>query len=534
MLFSGPFGKANNVDAICLAFEKIAMSQTDFDILIIGGGINGCGIARDAVGRGYSVILAEMHDLASGTSSASTKLIHGGLRYLEHYEFRLVRESLMEREVLWKMAPHIIWPLRFVLPHHRGLRPAWLLRLGLFLYDHIGGRKLLPKTRTLNLAHDPVGQPLRKDYSRAFEYSDAWVQDARLVALNARDAADRGAEILTRTKVTHLQRANGSFQVELRDQETGQLRNINAKLVVNAAGAWVDEVIRQSTGENERRNVRLVQGSHIVVRKLFDHDKCYIFQNKDNRILFAIPYEGDFTLIGTTDRDFDGSPGEVRITAEEITYLCDAASEYFECGVTPDDVVWAYSGVRPLYDDGASKAQEATRDYVIKVEGEGNLINIFGGKITTYRRLAESALKKIEQALGARGGAWTAEAPLPGGDFPVLGFEALITQLKKETPFVAEATIRRLARNYGTRARQILGPTGELGRIFGADLGEKEVDYLMDQEWARDADDVLWRRSKLGLKISANGKDALAAYMKARNAQPRQVGNSTAPVVQRK
>lgn len=504
------------------------MSQTDFDILIIGGGINGCGIARDAVGRGYSVILAEMQDLASGTSSASTKLIHGGLRYLEHYEFRLVRESLMEREVLWKMAPHIIWPLRFVLPHHGGLRPAWLLRLGLFLYDHIGGRKLLPETRTLDLTHDPAGKPLRKRFSKAFEYSDAWVQDARLVALNARDAADRGAEILTRTKVTHLQRTDGGFRVELTDQDTGHARSVTAKLVVNAAGPWVDKVLRQSVGENERRNVRLVQGSHIVVRKLFDHDKCYIFQNKDNRIIFAIPYEGDFTLIGTTDRDFEGSPDNMHITAEEITYLCEAASEYFARGVTPDDVVWSYSGVRPLYDDGASKAQEATRDYVIKVDGEGRdgaLINIFGGKITTYRRLAESVLEKIEEALGARGAAWTAGATLPGGDFPVLGFEALIAQLKKETPHVADATIRRLARNYGTRARKILRPTGGLGRIFGADLGENEVDYLMDQEWARNADDILWRRSKLGLKIGDDGRDALSAYMKARNEEARQAGN---------
>lgn len=500
------------------------MSDPDFDIVVIGGGINGCGIARDAVGRGYSVLLVEMNDLASGTSSASTKLIHGGLRYLEHYEFRLVREALMEREVLWKMAPHIIWPLRFVLPHHRGLRPAWLLRLGLFLYDHIGGRKLLPKTRTLDLVRDPAGKPLREGYSKAFEYSDAWVQDSRLVALNARDAADRGAEILTRTQVTRLQRSDGRFHVELTDRETGQVREVSARLVVNAAGPWVDQVIRQSAGDNDRRNVRLVQGSHIVVRKLFDHDKCYIFQNKDQRIIFAIPYEGEFTLIGTTDRDFKESPDEVKITQEEIVYLCDAASEYFERGVKPADVVWAYSGVRPLYDDGASKAQEATRDYVIKVDGsgqEGALVNIFGGKITTYRRLAESVLEKIEEVLGARKAAWTAGATLPGGDFPVSGFEELVARLKKETPAVPDATIRRLARNYGTRARQILGASGELGKVFGADLSENEVKYLMDQEWARDADDVLWRRSKLGLKVGADEKAALAAYMNARRTAER-------------
>ena len=505
------------------------MSHLEFDIVVIGGGINGCGIARDAVGRGYSVLLAEMQDLASGTSSASTKLIHGGLRYLEHYEFRLVRESLMEREVLWRMAPHIIWPLRFVLPHHRGLRPAWLLRLGLFLYDHIGGRKLLPKARTLDLTRDPAGKPMRGGYTKAFEYSDAWVQDARLVALNARDAADRGAEILTRTKVTRLQHRDRGFLVELTDQETGQIREVTAKLVVNASGPWVDQVLRQSTGTNER-HVRLVQGSHIVVRKLFDHDKCYIFQNKDNRIIFAIPYEDDFTLIGTTDRDFGGSPDRVQISGEEIAYLCAAASEYFERGITPGDVVWTYSGVRPLYDDGASMAQEATRDYVIKVDGtaqDGAIINIFGGKITTYRRLAESVLEKIEVVLGARGAAWTAGATLPGGDFPVQGFEALVSQLKKEAPDVPEATIRRLARNYGTRARQILGAKGELGRIFDADLGENEVDYLMDQEWARDVEDVLWRRSKLGLRFSPDKTAALTAHMKARLTARDRAGKST-------
>ena len=499
--------------------KGIALSQTNFDIMIIGGGVNGCGIARDAAGRGYSVILAEMQDLASGTSSASTKLIHGGLRYLEHHEFRLVRESLLEREVLWKMAPHIIWPLRFVLPHHRGLRPAWLLRLGLFVYDHIGGRKLLPKTRTLNLLHDPVGKPLRKGYTKAFEYSDAWVQDARLVALNARDAADRGAEILTRTKVTRLHRKDGRFEVDLTDQKEGIVRHVTARLVVNAAGPWVDQVLRESAGDNSIRNVRLVRGSHIVVRGMFDHDRCYIFQNKDNRIIFAIPYEREFTLIGTTDNEFDGDPSKVCITDGEIRYLCEAASEYFERGVSPDDVVWAYSGVRPLYDDGASKAQEATRDYIIRVDGsreQGAIVNVFGGKITTYRRLAEAALGKIEDVLGTRGSAWTAGTTLPGGDFAINEFEDLVSQLQKEAARVPEPTIRRLARNYGTRARSILGRSGGLGRIFGADLGENEVDYLMDQEWAREPEDVLWRRSKLGLKIGAEGEEALAGYMCSR------------------
>ncbi len=400
--------------------------MADVDVLIVGGGINGCGIARDAVGRGYSVLLAEQNDLASGTSSWSTKLIHGGLRYLEHYEFRLVREALQEREVLWAMAPHIIWPLRFVLPHHRGLRPAWLLRLGLFLYDHLGGRKRLPATRTLDLSSDATGKPLKTGFfRRGFEYSDCWVQDSRLVVLNARDAADRGATILTRTRVTGLSREGDVWRVRLEDRRGGSVREVTAGLVVNAAGPWVDEVLRGPLGRNDAHNVRLVQGSHIVVRKLYDHDRAYIFQNADGRIIFAIPYEGAFTLIGTTDRDYDGDPAKVAITDGEIDYLLSAAGEYFAQPIGRGDIVWSYSGVRPLYDDGASKAQEATRDYVLKVDGEGaapRIVNVFGGKITTYRRLAESVLEKIEEALGRRGGgSWTGKVALPGGDFPVDG-----------------------------------------------------------------------------------------------------------------
>ena len=445
------------------------MPDFDFDILVIGGGINGCGVARDAAGRGYGVALAEMNDLSSGTSSASTKLIHGGLRYLEHYEFRLVRKSLMEREVLWKMAPHVIWPLRFVLPHHKGLRPAWILRVGLFLYDHISGRKLLPKTRTLDLTRDPAGKPLRQGFHRAFEYSDAWVQDARLVVLNAQDAANRGAKILTRTMITRLSRRNGGFRVELKDRGTGETRHISAKLVVNAAGPWVDQVLNRVTGQGDHHHVRLVQGSHIVVRKLFDHDKCYIFQNKDERIIFAIPLECDFTLIGTTDRDFNGSLDDVHTAADEIEYLCQSASEYFNRPVGSEDVVWTYSGVRPLYDEGASEAHEATRDYVLKLDGtaqSGALINIFGGKITTCRRLAEAVMDKVEGVLGARKPTWTSGATLPGGDFSVDGFETLVADLSAEAPNVPESTIRRLARNYGTRTTRILQPGGTLGADF--------------------------------------------------------------------
>ena len=346
------------------------MSEQIYDIFVIGGGINGCGIARDAAGRGYKVALAEMNDFASGTSSGATKLIHGGLRYLEHYEFRLVRESLMEREVLWAMAPHIIWPLRFVLPYHRGgIRPAWLIRLGLLLYDHLGGRKLLPPTATLNMKTDPAGKPLKALFTKAFEYSDGWVDDARMVVLNARDAADRGATIMPRTKVISARREGAIWAIETQDTVTGERRTFQSRMLVNAAGPWVDHVLSDAFGKNQVHNVRLVQGSHIIVRKKFDDPRAYFFQNPDNRIIFAIPYEQDFTLIGTTDRDYKDDPKDVKISDEETTYLCNAASEYFKEPVRREDIVWTYSAVRPLYDDGASKAQEATRDYVLKVEG---------------------------------------------------------------------------------------------------------------------------------------------------------------------
>ena len=489
------------------------------DIFVIGGGINGCGIARDAVGRGYSVFLAEMNDLASGTSSWSTKLIHGGLRYLEHYEFRLVRESLMEREVLWKAAPHIIWPMRFVLPHHAGLRPAWLLRLGLFLYDHIGGRKLLPPTRTLDMRSDPAGKPLKPLFTRAFEYSDGWVNDARLVILNARDAADRGATIRTRTKVTGARRENGLWTITLEDGQTRSTDEIKARLVVNAAGPWVDRVLSAAVGQNDVHNVRLVQGSHIVIAKKFDDPRAYFFQNKDGRIIFAIPYEDEFTLIGTTDQDYDGDPRDVRISDGEIDYLCNAASEYFVSPVKRSDIVWTYSGVRPLYDDGASKAQEATRDYVLKLEDAGGgaaIVNVFGGKITTYRRLAESMLEKIEARLGKRGKPWTAGATLPGGDFPVTGFDAQVAKLKAAYPFLDLAHARRLTRLYGTRAKTLLGlcaSMADLGRNFGSDLYEVEIRYLMAHEWAMTAEDVLWRRTKRGLRLSKEQAVMLDEFM---------------------
>ncbi len=506
------------------------MGQALHDLFVIGGGINGCGIARDAAGRGYSVALAEMNDFASGTSSGATKLIHGGLRYLEHYEFRLVRESLMEREVLWAMAPHIIWPMRFVLPYHKGgIRPAWLIRLGLFLYDHLGGRKLLPPTATLDMRTDPAGKPLKALFTKAFEYSDGWVDDARMVVLNARDASDRGALIMPRTKVVSARRENGLWTIETVDTLSGRSSTHQARMLVNAAGPWVDHVIRAAFGENEARHVRLVQGSHIIVRKKFEGPKAYFFQNPDNRIIFAIPYESDFTLIGTTDRDYTGDPKDVRISGEETTYLCNAASEYFKEPVKPEDIVWTYSAVRPLFDDGASKAQEATRDYVLKLEGKDGtevnnapLLNVFGGKLTTYRRLSEHALDKIGEAIGVKGSPWTAKSHLPGGDFPVQGYEAEVGKLKAAYPFLTSAHARRLTRRYGTRANVLLGKaasTADLGRHFGSDLYEAEVRYLMQNEWAFTAEDVLWRRTKAGLHMTTEQMQTLEEYIAALPAQ---------------
>jgi glycerol-3-phosphate dehydrogenase len=489
------------------------------DIFVIGGGINGCGIARDAVGRGYSVYLAEMNDLASGTSSYSTKLIHGGLRYLEHYEFRLVREALMEREILWRNAPHIIWPMRFVLPYAEGLRPAWLIRLGLFLYDHIGGRKLLPPTKTLDMTRDPAGKPLKPLFRKAFEYSDGWVNDARLVILNARDAADRGAVIRTRLKVAGARREGECWVVSVEDLRTGATEEVRARLIVNAAGPWVDRVLSGAIGQNDVHNVRLVQGSHIVVPKKFEDPRAYFFQNKDGRIIFAIPYEDEFTLIGTTDQDYTGDPREAAISKAEIDYLCAAASEYFSEEVTPAQIVWTYSGVRPLYDDGASMAQEATRDYVLKADsrdGQAAIINIFGGKITTYRKLAESMLEKIEGFLGRRGKPWTAAAALPGGDFAPTGFDAEVSRLKRDFPFLDMRFARRLTRLYGTRASNLLGlakSVADLGRNFGADLYEAEIRYLIDQEWAVTAEDILWRRTKRGLKLGREQAAALEQFI---------------------
>jgi len=482
-----------------------------FDLAIIGGGINGAGIARDASGRGLSVLLLEQGDLASGTSSASTKLIHGGLRYLEYYEFRLVRESLAEREVLLRAAPHIIWPLRFVLPFRLGGRPWWMLRTGLFIYDHLGGRRVLPPTRVLDLRNDPAGQPLQDDLRRGFEYSDCWVDDARLVVLAARDAADRGADIRTRTRCEAARAEGGVWSLTLSSGVQEQ-----ARVLVNAAGPSVSRVLADVAGHNDPAKVRLVKGSHIVVKRLFAHDRCYIFQNADGRVCFAIPYQNDFTLIGTTDEDFDGDPANVAITPGEIAYLCGAVSAWLRQPVTPGEVVWTYSGVRPLRDDGATKAQETTRDYFLELTGAPPILTAFGGKITTFRRLAEAAMDRLAPLFPGLKPRWTAAATLPGGDFPWDGFVPLRDDLVRRYPFLPVATATRLTRAYGTRAAVMLGDArsqADLGTTFGADLTKREVDWLVRDEWARNAQDVLWRRSKLGLRFTPEQVAGLERYL---------------------
>ena len=510
------------------------------DLVIVGGGINGCGIARDAAGRGLTVTLAEMNDLASATSSASTKLFHGGLRYLEYFEVRLVREALIERETLLRAMPHISWPMRFVLPYHpdmrfegetptsrilnavmpwtKGRRPAWIIRLGLFLYDNLGGRKILPGTKTIQLRGTPEGAPLEDRFEMAYEYSDCWIEDSRLVVLNARDAEARGATILTRTKVTSARREDDLWVVTLTDRESGATREIRARMLVNAAGPWVGDVIRTKVRSNSREGVRLVRGSHIVTRRLFDHDKCYFFQGTDGRIMFAIPYEEDFTLIGTTDQEHEDPDARPVCTPEEQRYMLDFVNAYLKQDVTEADVIWSYSGVRPLYDDGAQSASAATRDYTLRVETDGGapLLNVFGGKITTYRRLAESAMERIGAHLDVENGPWTAGVPLPGGDFGVDEVDDLMARLKAEYPFLDAYACRRMVRAYGTEAWDMLGDAQnatDLGEAFGATLTAREVEWLMTREWARSAEDVVWRRSKLGLRLTDVQIERLDAWM---------------------
>ena len=487
----------------------------DFDLAIVGGGINGVGIARDAAGRGLRVLLVEQNDLASGTSSASTKLIHGGLRYLEHGWFRLVREALTEREVMLRMAPHLIRPMRFVLPAEPGMRPAWQLRLGLFVYDHLGGRKILPATRSLDLTADPHGATLKGRYRSGFEYSDCVADDARLVVLNAVDAAARGALIRTRTRCLRADRAElWNLVLDVR----GRREVATARVLINATGPWLGHFTESVLQQPAPAALRLDKGSHIVVRRLFGHDRGYIFQTADHRVVFVLPYERDFTLIGTTDSGFSGDPAAVAPSADEIKYLCTVANDHLRVVISPADVVWAFAGVRSLHDDGANAPQDAMRDYVLVLDeqpAEAPLLTVYGGKITTYRRLAEAALDRLAPVLGARP-AWTKKSSLPGGDFPVDGVARLVAQARRSWPFLSEAHIRRLVQAYGTRISRILGPAkqiDDLGDRLGADLTGAEVRYLMDHEWARTADDVLWRRSKLGLRVSPEEKKQLAKFM---------------------
>ncbi|WP_420606199.1 glycerol-3-phosphate dehydrogenase [Novosphingopyxis sp.] len=482
-----------------------------YDLAIIGGGVNGCGIARDAAGRGLSVVLLEKDDLAAHTSSAATKLIHGGLRYLEQYEFRLVRKALKEREVLLRAAPHIIWPLRFVLPIDRGMRPAWMLRIGLFLYDHLGGREWLPATRRHDLTTSPWGAPLEARLKRGFSYSDCWVEDARLVVLNALDARERGADIRTRTACTGLVRRTDRWLVS-----AGEKR-FEARALVNAAGPWADAVAGLASPDGGHA-LRLVKGSHIVVRKAYEGDQAYIFQNGDGRVIFAIPYERDFTLIGTTDRPH-GDPDRLpEASAEEIAYLIDAANGYLARDLTGEDVVWTYSGVRPLYDDHEASASEVTRDYVLKLDCEGGapILSVLGGKLTTYRVLAQEALDRLGPLLGNRKPAWTAHAALPGGDFLVDGFDALAAEFARSWPWLGEETAARYARAYGTRTRALMhgaDSAKDMGILFGAGLSEREARYLITEEFACTAADILWRRTKLGLHLSEAERVQFVAWM---------------------
>ncbi len=490
--------------------------MADFDLAIIGGGINGTGIARDAAGRGLSVVLIEQNDLASGTSSASSKLIHGGLRYLEHREFRLVRAALREREVLLRAAPHLIRPMRFVLPINEARRSALLLRIGLLIYDWIGWRKILPPTRELDLVTDEAGLPLKNRFHHAFEYSDCFADDARLVALNAVDAAERGAVIRTRTRCMRADRGDNVWRLVLNAR--GQRDVVTARVLINAAGAWVDMFAEMALRQQPLGRLRLDKGSHIVVRRLYDHDRAYIFQALDGRVVFAIPFQRDFTLIGTTDRAFSGDASTVLPSGEEIEYLCSAVNEYFRAPVAAADVVWAFAGVRSLYNDGARKPQDIGRDYALILDerfGDAPLLTVYGGKLTTYRRLAEAAIAKLAHFF-PRTRPWTAHSPLPGGDFVYDGVETLIERTQRTWPFLTSDHAGRLTRAYGTRVDKVLTTAtrlDDLGMRFGADLTAAEVRYLMTKEFAQTADDVLWRRSKLGLHFSDAQRVALDRFM---------------------
>ncbi len=487
------------------------------DLFVIGGGINGAGVARDAAGRGLSVILCEKDDLAEGTSSRSGKLVHGGLRYLEYYEFRLVREALIEREVLLNTASHIIWPMRFVLPHSPQDRPAWLVRLGLFLYDHLGGRKRLPGTRTLDLRRDPEGAAILDQYPKGFEYSDCWVDDSRLVVINALDAAEKGAEILPRTACTRACRENGLWTIDIEDQVSGEIRTVRSRALVNASGPWVNDIIDRVTSSTSRRKVKLVKGSHLIVPKFWEGPQAYLVQNHDKRVIFINPYEGDKALIGTTDISYDGKPEDVQADESEIEYLIAAVNRYFKEKLAREDVLQTFSGVRPLYDDGQGNPSAVTRDYSfdLDVADGAPLLNVFGGKITTFRRLSEEALGKLGKVFPHMGKAWTAQAVLPGGDIENADFVAFVGQLRESYPWMSRSLVHHYGRLYGSRTRNVVGKAGsmkDLGQHFGGELYEAEVHYLIDTEWVVRAEDVLNRRTKHGVHLSDDERAAFTSW----------------------
>ena len=496
----------------------------DCDVLVVGGGINGAGIARDAAGRGLSVVLCEKDDLASHTSSAATKLIHGGLRYLEHYEFGLVRKALIEREVLLRSAPHIMWPMRFVTPVDKGQRPAWVIRVGLFLYDHLARRELLPGSQGIDLREHAAGKPLKAGFTRGFVYSDGWVDDARLVVLNAIDAAEKGARIFTRTRCESAVRHDERWHARLRTA-AGQTLGVDARCLINAAGPWASHFLQSAAHRPSEKSVRLIKGSHIVVKRLFDHPFAYIFQHPDGRVVFAIPYEHDFTLIGTTDLEYHGDTDKVAIDQEEIAYLCNLSSRYFRKPITPADVVWSYSGVRPLVEDQSSDAAKVTRDYRFEFDTAGApMLSIFGGKITTFRKLAEEAVDLIAPTLSNRHGRWTEHRCLPGGDLfgdqpvnrAVLEYDRFVHDMQTQYAWLAPKLIARYARAYGTRIHALLADrtgSAEMGEEIAPGLYAAEVEYWMQHEWATNATDMLWRRSKLGLHLPQDTQQKLETWI---------------------
>ncbi|QJQ06758.1 glycerol-3-phosphate dehydrogenase [Undibacterium piscinae] len=502
----------------------LAQQQLECDVLVVGGGINGAGIARDAAGRGLSVILCEKDDLASHTSSASSKLIHGGLRYLEYYEFNLVRKALIEREVLMRSAPHIISPLRFVMPHMKGLRPVWMLRAGLFLYDHLARRELLPGSHAVDLRHHAAGAPLKANLTRGFMYSDGWVDDARLVVLNAMDAREKGATVLTRTTCQSVLQKDGKWLAQLVDAN-GDTIQVKARSLINATGSWSAQFQQHCAPQAAGKTLRLIKGSHIVVKRLFDHPDAYIFQHPDGRIVFAIPYEKEFTLIGTTDLDYRGDINQVAIEQQEISYLCQLSSLYFKRPIVPADVVWSYSGVRPLVDDGAADAKAITRDYRLELDQTAApMLTVFGGKITTFRKLAEDAVDMLAPLLSNHVKSWTADACLPGGDLygtgpdnrAVLEFAGFEQAMQQQYDWLPPALVSRYAHAYGTKIHQLLQDchsVDEMGEAIAPGLYVREVRYLMQFEWARNATDILWRRSKLGLHLPANTGQKLNTWM---------------------